>query len=63
MDSPTFEAAAKMPIPAEIDREHGIKYAYACLQEYEFRRDDRYLEEIAGFKREGLIPASIALGV
>lgn len=45
-----------LPIPGVLDEEHGIKYAYACLEEYRHYGDERYRAEFVGFVQAGLVP-------
>ena len=54
--SPDFHRRNPMPVPERLDREHTYKYAWTCLSEYRHYGDDRYAEEIRGFRRSGLIP-------
>ena len=54
LNAPDF--TIPLPVPDKIDDEHGIKYVYACASEYSAWNDPRYLTEIEGFKREGLVP-------
>ena len=54
--SPDFDRDSPMPVNSRLDNEHNFKYAWACLSEYRYYRDDRYLEEIQGLRQNGLIP-------
>ena len=54
--SPAFDRDAPLPIPDRLDREHAYKYAWACLSEYRFYGDELYVDEIRGFREQGLIP-------
>ncbi len=60
--SPGFDAATPLPVPSRIDQEHAYKYVYACLAEYRVYGDERYLEEIAGFRSKGLVGDRIVVG-
>ena len=53
---PEFDARRPLPVPRQVDREHVYKYIYACVFEYRMTGDGRYVEEIAGFRENGLIP-------
>jgi hypothetical protein len=54
--SPGFDRDHSMPINDKLDDEHNYKYAWACLSEYRHYGDTRYLEEIQGLRKNGLIP-------
>jgi hypothetical protein len=51
--SPAFDTV--LPVPDKLDREHSYKYVYACLDEYGTYGDERYVEEITGFRDAGLV--------
>jgi hypothetical protein len=53
--SPAFDRADPMSVPNTVDREHAYKYAFTCLSEHEIYGDARYLEEVEGFKRNGIL--------
>ena len=54
--SPGFGRVHSMPVNDRLSDEHTYKYAWACLSEYRHYGDNRYLEEIQGFRQNGLIP-------
>ena len=54
--SPDFDRDNPMTMPNRLDEEHAYKYAWACLSEYRHYGDDRYVEEIQGLRKNGLIP-------
>lgn len=54
--SPDFDRDHSMPVNDSLSDEHTYKYAWACLSEYRHYGDNRYLEEIQGFRQSGLIP-------
>ena len=54
--SPDFVRDHSMPVNDRLSDEHTYKYAWACLSEYRHYGDNRYLEEIEGFRQSGLIP-------
>ena len=60
--SPDIDRDTPMAVPDELDREHRYKYVWACLSEYRHYRDERYAEEIRGFRDKGLVPAWCAAG-
>ena len=60
--SPGFDRNNPIPVSDELDREHSYKYTWTCLSEYRHYRDDRYEEEIRGFRDNGLVPAWCAEG-
>jgi len=60
--SPDFDRDCSMPVNNKLDNEHNFKYAWACLSEYRYYRDDRYLEEIQGLRQNGLIPEWCTVG-
>lgn len=47
-------------VPGQLDPEHACKYAWACLSEYRYYGDERYLSEIEILKRQGLLPDWVA---
>jgi len=53
--SPCFDRNHAMSVPDRLDREHTYKYAWACLSEYRHYGDERYADEIRGFRDKGLI--------
>lgn len=53
--SPDFDRDGVMPVPDRLDREHTYKYAWACLSEHRHYGDERYADEIRGFREKGLI--------
>ena len=57
LDCPDFDQSNPLPAPDTIDREHGYKYAWACLSEYRHYQEPRYAEELRGFRDAGLVPA------
>lgn len=59
--SPHFEPDRPLPVPERLDREHALKYVYACHSEQEIYHDPRYAEEIAGCRAAGLVPAWAAV--
>jgi hypothetical protein len=54
--NPDFGQDHSMPVNNGLSDEHTYKYAWACLSEYRHYGDNRYLEEIEGFRQSGLIP-------
>ena len=54
--SPDFDRDHSMPVDDSLGDDHTYKYAWACLSEYRHYGDNRYLEEIQGFRHSGLIP-------
>ena len=54
--SPDFDRDCPLPVNNRLDNEHNFKYAWACLSEYLYYRDDRYAEEIRQLRQNGLIP-------
>ena len=44
------------PLSHSLDPEHNLKYAWACLSEFEAYGDPRYLEEVKALLENGLIP-------
>jgi len=54
--SPDFDRDNPMPVPNRLDEEHTYKYTWTCLSEYRHYGDDRYVEEIQGLRKNGLIP-------
>jgi hypothetical protein len=54
--SPGFDRDHSMPVNDRLDNEHNYKYAWACLSEYRHYGEARYLEEIQGRRKSGLIP-------
>lgn len=55
--SPRFERGNPLPVPDRLGREHAFKYTWACLSEYCYYGDERYIDEIRGFRENGLVPA------
>jgi len=53
--SPAF--ARPKSLHPSLDPEHSLKYAWACLSEFDAYGDPRYLDEIKAFRDIGLIPA------
>ncbi len=60
--SPDIDRDTPMAVPDELGGEHRFKYVWACLSEYRHYRDERYAEEIRGFRDKGLVPAWCAAG-
>jgi hypothetical protein len=54
--SPDFDREMPAPIPDRVDREHTFKYLYACTSEFSAYGDQRYIEEVRGFKEKALVP-------
>jgi Questin oxidase-like len=55
--SPAFDRYSPLSVPDHLDREHTYKYVWTCLSEYRHYGDDRYKEEIRGFRDKSLVPA------
>lgn len=53
LGSPSFDEV--MPVPEKLDREHNYKYVYACLDEYRAYGNEKYVEEVRGFRDAGLV--------
>ena len=58
LGSPTLDKPLMLPMI--LDKEHAIKYAWACLSEYRHYGDATYLEEIDRFRNANLIPSWVA---
>jgi hypothetical protein len=44
------------PLSHSLEPEHSLKYAWACLSEFEAYGDPRYLEEVKALQENDLIP-------
>jgi len=62
LGSPEFSPRQATPPPTRLDAEHCYKYAYACVSEHRAYGQPRYLDEIDGFKKQGLLPAWVISG-
>lgn len=60
--SPGIDRDKPMLMPNSLDQEHAYKYAWTCLSEYRRYGDDRYVEEIKGLRKSGVIPQWCAGG-
>ena len=54
--NPDFDRDHPMPVNDKLSDEHTYKYTWACLSEYRHYGDNKYLEEIQEFRKNGLIP-------
>lgn len=63
LDCPTFNPDDPQPVPSSIDREHGYKYAWACLSEYRHYGDGVYAEELRAFCETGLVASWCTSGL
>ncbi len=55
--SPGFNQHKPLPVSAQLDREHALKYAWTCLSEYRHYGDERYASELLSLREAGLIPS------